>query len=125
MKELIVENWEIAVIILPLVIYVFLSLILKIFLKKAPAQRLAIDLTSLFFVIATNVAVEFYFDYKISAYSWLFIIIIMMFVGIRRYRNENEVRYGDIVRISLRFTFIIYSLLYIIVNAVGIYTKLI
>lgn len=124
MKELITSNWEIVVIIFPIILYLFLSLILKIFLTKKPAQRLTIDLSSLFFVIATNVAVEYYFDYKIAAYSWLLILLIMTIVGIKRYRSVNEVRYGDVVRVSFRLTFIIYLLLYVIVNIVGILTKL-
>lgn len=124
MKELLTENWEVLVIIFPLVIYFFLSIVLKIFLKKNPARRLAIDLSSVFFVMATNVAVEFYFGYEVSAYSWLFVILLMTIVGIKRYRSENEVRYGDVVRISLRVTFIIYLLLYIITNVAGILIKL-
>lgn len=124
MKEFLITNWEVIVIIFPIILYSFLSIFLKLFLRKNLAQRLTIDLSSLFFVIATNVAVEYYYGYEISAYSWLLLILIMTIVGIKSYRNKNEVYYSGVVKISLRLTFIIYAVLYLFVNISGIFTKL-
>lgn len=124
MKEFLITNWEVIVIIFPIILYAFLSIFLKLFLRKNLAQRLTIDLSSLFFVIATNVAVEYYYGYEISVYSWLLLILIMTIVGIKSYRNKNEVYYRGVVKISLRLTFIIYAVLYLFVNISGIFTKL-
>lgn len=124
LKEILIENWEIVVIIFPLILFFFLNILFRFFKERMSARKLAIDLSAPFFVIATNFAVNYYFDYIASAYSWLLVILIMMIVAIKSYRRENELSYGATVRMTLRITFVIYFILYFIVNAYGIYTKL-
>lgn len=96
----------------------------KIFGHSRRAFHTASDLSTFLFVLSVSACLYVIFGHSYLAWILVFLILIQSFLLFFQWKTKHEVVFSKAFKVFLRFSFLLFSALYLILICYGIYLRL-
>ncbi|WP_185819773.1 DUF3397 domain-containing protein [Salibacterium salarium] len=99
--------------------YIVYIIIVKSTKKKGKAIRMAVDITTVFFIVAVHLLIK---EISGQSFLWLIFLIILttaVLFTIMHYRAREEVEFLRLMKGIWRFTFFLFTAFYILLVCYG------
>ncbi|MDF2945880.1 MAG: hypothetical protein K0S51_559 [Bacillales bacterium] len=106
----------------PIVTFLLIKILSKKITKKNKlSTQIAIDASSIFFIISVYYLILEVFNKDILFYLLLFILIIGLIVVLLQWKIREEIKFINVVKSVLRMNFIIFFIMHIILLGYGLF----